>query len=142
MVDYHCGISGTINLSTTSAEAVAQSDMAKAMLHHMMLQSEMGLQQRRVMLTDNKSQLYISNGSTPKRSAWQPWRYRHMQALTESGVMEAAHVSTHFNPADIGTKPMRNIKQFAFLRSLFLTTDADVAKEGMTGPRRLDGRTG
>ena len=102
----------------------AMSDGVKALLGLAMFEQQFGFNGHRWISTDNKSQIAIAAGSTPKKSAHQPWRTRHVQAVVHAGLARPAWIATLCNPADIGTKIIRSRKQFEFIRSLSIVTDS------------------
>ena len=110
-------------MSTSHSEALAMSDGVKALLGLAMFEQQFGINGNRWISTDNKSQIAIASGSTPKKSAHQPWRVRHVQAVVHAGLARPAWIATLCNPADIGTKIIRSRKQYEWIRSLSVKTD-------------------
>ena len=122
LIDYHVGISPVVTLSTTHAEGISMSNMTKQILSHSMMERQFGHDSARFLHTDNRGQLYIALGSSPKKSSHQHWRIRHIQAVVRAGVCQCRHIATKMNVADIGSKLLRSKDDFERLRAIFLTT--------------------
>lgn len=101
-----------VTLSTTEAEFVAAASCACQVVWLRRILESIGIAQREeestVMYCDNMSTIKLSrNPVMHKRSKHIDVRFHFLRDLTNDGVVELVHCSTHVQIADILTKPLK-----------------------------------
>ena len=129
LINYKCGYSKIVCLSTTDSEVHSLSDCAKEMLFYIQLLSEQGINvEGSNVATDNASVLKNALDGSGERTRHVNWRVNHVKDCIADGLLNIFHIKTNINCADLLSKPIRVVEQFEFLRSMIMEcADADVS---------------
>ena len=121
LINYKCGYSKIVCLSTTDSEVHSLSDCAKEMLFYIQLLSEQGINvDGSNVATDNASVLKNALDGSGERTRHVNWRVNHVKDCIADGLLNIFHIKTSINCADLLSKPMRVVEQFEFLRSMIM----------------------
>ena len=122
-VAWRSSLSKTICLSTTEAEAAANSELTRELLWLGQWQSEMGFDVLPMHVgIDNLAALRsFVTGSGGKGSRHTTYKIQHLRACIKDGLIIAQHVGTHWNLADPLSKLIRLPSVFNWMKKQIMT---------------------
>jgi hypothetical protein len=112
-----------VALSSTEVEYIAATDAIKEGIWLKGLLNEFGFVKDVVLFSDSQSAIYLSrNPVLHNRSKHVDVKFHFIRDVISQGVVKLKKISTHFNPADVGTKVLPLNKFLDCLKLLNIDT--------------------